>query len=129
MIVVDASAMAEILLASGLGKRVAERTLAAKRRHAPHLLDVEVISTLRRFVSSGQMKAARAQQAIDTLRIFPLRRHPHALLDRVFELRANLTACDALYLALAEVLGATLVTCDAALAGVPGRCAAVEPFV
>jgi predicted nucleic acid-binding protein len=126
-IVIDASAMAEMLMASTVGARVAQRVFAVRRRHAPHLLDIEVVSALRRFVLGKQLPVAAAQSAIDDLAAFPMRRHGHGpLLARVFELRHNLSAYDALYLALAEGLDATLVTCDEALANVPGARAAVE---
>lgn len=126
-IVLDASAMAEMLMASDVGRRVAERAFAVRRRHAPHLLDIEVTSTLRRFVLGKQLAAEQAQSAVEDLVAFPMRRHAHGpLLARVFELRHNLSAYDALYLALAEGLDATLLTCDAALVGVPGAMAPVE---
>lgn len=127
MIVVDASAMVELLLDTELGRRVDERILGVDSRHAPHLLDVEVTQVLRRFALAGQVSVARAREAIDDLTSFPMARHGHAsLLERVFELRTNLTAYDAVYLALAEALTATLVTCDKALAKAPGSRARVE---
>ena len=127
MIVVDASAMVELLLDTALGRRVDQQVLNVRARHAPHLLDVEVAQVLRRFSLAGQVSAERASRALDDLSAFPLRRHAHtSLLERVFELRANATAYDAVYLALAETPGATLVTCDQALVRVPGRRAQVE---
>ncbi|MBL8756152.1 MAG: type II toxin-antitoxin system VapC family toxin [Planctomycetes bacterium] len=127
MIVLDASVMVEILLGTDLGRRAGDRVRAAKARHAPHLLDAEVGQVLRRFVSSKQIAAERAHAAIADLSIFPVRRHAHSsLLERAFELRSSLTVYDALYLALAESLEATLVTADAALARVPHRRAEVE---
>jgi predicted nucleic acid-binding protein len=96
-------------------------------RHAPHLLDVEVAQVLRKFVLRGQTSAERAQRALHDLEEFPLRRHGHAsLLSRVFELRANHTAYDGIYLALSESLGAPLLTCDAGLVKSPSSTAAVE---
>ena len=127
MIVVDASAMVELLLDTEVGRRVDERVLGAAARHAPHLLDIEVTQVMRRFVLARQVSEVRAREAIDDLVSFPIVRHGHAsLLERVFDLRANLTAYDAAYLALAEVLEATLITCDKALAKAPGGRARVE---
>ena len=127
MIVVDASAMVELLLDTDLGRRIDTLVLEAPARHAPHLLDVEVCQVLRRFARAKQVPTQRAIEAIDDLTAFPVQRHGHApLMERVFELRANLTAYDAVYLALAEALGATLVTCDVALARTPGRRTAIE---
>jgi predicted nucleic acid-binding protein len=95
--------------------------------HAPHLLDVEVAQVLRRYARTGGLAAERAAQALDDLADFPLLRYPHdLLLARVWELRDNLTAYDAVYIALAETLGAALVTRDARLTGVPGHKARVE---
>ena len=122
MIVVDASAMIEMLVqteSGGRGQGMLRQLTAS--RHAPHLLDVEVAQVLRRYVRKRVLTSDRAEQAIADLAAFPIRRHGHTgLLDRVFALRANLTAYDAVYVALAEALGATLLTCDSALAGVPG---------
>ena len=82
--------------------------------------------TAGRYVLAGQVSAARAREAMVDLADFPIERHAHAaLIERVFELRANLTAYDATYLALAEALDSTLVTCDKALAKVPGTRARV----
>ncbi len=120
MIVIDASAMIELLLATELGGQVGERVLSAHSRHVPHLLDVEVAQVLRRFVAADQMKVQRGREVLEDLAVFPLTRHAHThLLERVFELRNNVSAYDAVYVALAEALGATLVTCDRALARVP----------
>ena len=121
MIVIDASAMIEFLLGTELGDRVRERTGALSRSwHAPHLLDIEVAQTLRRFLLSKQVDRRRVVEALDDLKALRLRRHGHSiLLHRVLELHANLTAYDAVYLALAEALEATLITCDAGLAKAP----------
>ncbi|MCC6784352.1 MAG: type II toxin-antitoxin system VapC family toxin [Planctomycetes bacterium] len=120
MIVIDASAMVELLLCTDLGGMVKGRLASGAPRHAPHLLDTEVAQVLRRFVRQKSIAADRARLAIEDLRAFPLRRHGHVvLLERIFELRDRLTAYDAAYLALAEALDATLVTCDAAFARTP----------
>lgn len=116
MIVVDASAMTELLLQTELGERVERRVLIDEDLHAPHLLDVEVVSALRRLVRTGELTADRAEDAIEDLRLLLLARHGHEdLLPHAWELRENITAYDAVYVALAEALDATLVTCDRAL--------------
>ncbi len=128
MIVLDASAVAELLLDTVTGRRVA--TLiedAALGLHAPHLLDVEVVSALRRFVRDGSLDEEEAQAAIGDLMALDLERHSHeALLERAWNLRANVTTYDAVYVALAEALDATLLTCDSKLARAPGTKMRVE---
>lgn len=85
--------------------------------HAPHLVDVEVAQVLRRFVLAGTIDATRGQEAVSDLAVLSLHRHPHdVLLPRIWALRANFSAYDAAYVALAEVLGAPLLTCDKRLA-------------
>jgi predicted nucleic acid-binding protein len=128
VIVVDASALIEVLLNTPAAASVASRIFAADESlHVPHVLDLEVAQALRRFVRSRNMPAHRAQQALDDLADMPLMRYPHdPLLPRIWALRDNLTAYDAAYLALAEILGATLVTRDVALSSVKGHSARVE---
>lgn len=127
MIVVDASAMVELLLDTEIGRRVDARVFGAEGRHAPHLLDVEVAQVLRRFVLARQVSEARAREALADLAVFPIVRHGHAsLVVRMFDLRANLTAYDAAYVALAEALDATLITCDGRAASAPGNAAHIE---
>jgi predicted nucleic acid-binding protein len=95
--------------------------------HTPHLLDVEVAQVLRRYTRTGELDAARGLQALEDLVDFPLTRYPHDLfLLRIWELRQNVTAYDAAYVALAEALGALLLTRDAALASAPGNRAQIE---
>jgi len=127
MIVLDASVVVEMLLGTPAGRRAADRFL---RREvslcAPHLLDVEVAHALRRLAVAGQIRSVRAREAVDDLAALQIVRYPHVeLLPRIWELRHGLTAYDASYVALAEALGARLVTRDAALAAVRVR-AAVE---
>ena len=126
--VIDASAMTEFLLQTPLGVRVeAQLFRYAAEFHAPHLLDVEVLQALRRLVRTGEVAASRAEEAIADLADFDLQRHTHVdVLDRVWALRANLTAYDAIYVALAEALAAPLITCDGPLGKAPGHAARVE---
>ncbi len=122
MIVLDASAVLELLLGTSLGREVAERIAdPAVGLHAPHLVDVEVTQALRRYARGGEIDEAAATVALDDLRALDLERHAHEpLLTRVWELRVNLTAYDAAYVALAEALEARLLTCDGRIARAPG---------
>jgi predicted nucleic acid-binding protein len=128
VIVIDASAMIDLLLRAPGAEAVAARLFRGRETfHAPHLLDVEVAQVLRRYVRSGALGHERAAQALDDLADFPLLRYPHeVLLSRVWQLRDNLTAYDAVYIALAEALGAALVTRDRRLGAAPGHQARVE---
>ncbi len=128
MIVVDASALLEVLLNTPSGPRVARRLFAGgETLHAPHLLDVEVAQVLRCYSLAGQLDSVRGLQALQDLADFPLTRYPHDLfLPRIWELRHNITAYDAVYVALAEALAAPLLTCDAALASAAGHYARIE---
>lgn len=118
---VDASAALVGLLTAG----PARQALAGEQLHAPHLIDSEVANALRRRVAARQLSAADGWAALDTWRRLGMARHPvFALLDRVWELRDNLSAYDATYVALAERLDCQLATADGRLAGAPGvRCA------
>lgn len=128
MIVLDASAVVELLLDTVTGRRVA--TLiedAAMGLHAPHLLDVEVVSALRRLVRDGSIDDEEAREAIGDLMALDLQRHSHeALLELAWDLRGNVTTYDAVYVALAEALDATFLTCDSKLARAPGTRMRVE---
>ncbi len=126
--VVDASAALEVLLRTPAAAKVEKRLFAkGETLHAPHLLDLEVAQVLRRYASTGQIAPDRCRAALDDLADFPLIRYPHDfLLPRIWELRANLTAYDAAYVALAEILGAVLLTGDERLATAPGHHARIE---
>ena len=128
MIVLDASAVVELLLNTATGQAVAKRMAdPAIGVHVPHLVDVEVVQALRRLASLGELTAVEAQTAIDDLRSLDLQRHAHEpLLGRVWALRQNLSAYDAVYVALAEVLDTTVVTCDGRLARAPRAAKRVE---
>lgn len=127
-IVLDASVVVELLLNSNAGKSAMAHLVAAEAElHAPELLDIEVLHVLRRLVGRRAMSEPRAEEALVLLNALPLTRHRHgALKSRCWQLRANLTAYDATYVALAEGLGATLLTRDARLARTPGTAAPVD---
>jgi predicted nucleic acid-binding protein len=128
LIVIDASALLEILLHSRRAEPLMVRALdASERLHAPHLLDIEVTQVFRRLVQRKEITLARAEQAFDDFSNLVIERHEHrSLLPRVWELRDSLTAYDAAYVALAEALDAPLLTCDAKLAGARGHRATIE---
>ncbi len=128
MIVLDASCLVELFLGTPQGRAVATRIAdPAVSLHIPHLADVEVMQTLRRYVRDGEIDAATAREALDDLRSLDLERHAHEpLLNRVWALRQNLSAYDAVYVALAEALDATLLTCDARLSRSPGAFKRIE---
>lgn len=118
MIVIDASALLEVLLQTAAAGPIADRLFApGETLHAPHLVDVEIAQILRLYHLSGEIDDERAREALADLRDLDLERYPHTtLLPRVWELRQNLTAYDAAYLALSEALDAPVVTCDGLVA-------------
>lgn len=128
MIVLDASATIEWLLQSPTGVKIDKRIFSPlESLHAPHLLDVEVTQVLRRYVRDKAITARRGQEALEDLADMPLSRYPHDLLiPRIWELRATLTAYDAAYVALAELLDARLLTCDGKIASASGHHAIVD---
>ncbi len=117
----DASVLVELLLASPRGQRAAARIRATGPAvHLPHLAVMETAAVLRRVVGQGLVSVSRATLALDDLAVFPATRHPHEpYLRRVWELRAKVSAYDAVYVALAESLRAPLLTADARLARAP----------
>lgn len=122
MIVLDASALVELILDTPAGRIVAARIAdPAEGLHVPHLADIEVMQALRRYVRDGELDTAAAEMALDDFRALDLQRHAHEpLLERVWQLRKNLTAYDAVYVALAEVIDGVLLTCDGPLSRAPG---------
>lgn len=124
MIVVDASVMAPALGDDGPDGDLARARLRGERLVAPYLIDLEVVSVWHRQVAAGAMDVRRAELALADLVATPIRRAPHEpLLPRCWQLRANLTTYDAAYVALAEALGAPLVTADRRLGRAVGiRC-------
>jgi len=128
VIVLDASAAVEWLLHTAAGIEIAHRVLSSgESLNSPHLLDVEVAQVLRRGVLARSIPGERARQALDDLAQLRVQRYPHfPFLRRVWELHRNLTAYDALYVALAESLEATLLTRDKKISSAPGHYARVE---
>lgn len=129
MIVVDASLAVELVLQTPRGRRLAGRLLIDDPvdLHAPHLIGVEVLQALRRLARTGSVAAARSDEAMADFFALDIELHAHELLlPRAWELRANLTVHDAVYVALAELLQAPLLTCDAGIAKAPGIAAVVE---
>lgn len=128
MLVVDASVVVDILLKTPGSAAIADRLFArGETLHAPHLLDIEVTQVLRRFVARGEVDADHGSVLVRLLERLPIIRYAHGpLLGRVWQLRANLTAYDAVYAALAEGLRGILVTRDSRLASASGLRARVE---
>ena len=123
MLVVDASALVDALLVAG----PARARLSAENLQAPELIDAELLSVLRRLALTGKLLESQALQALSTASRLGLRRHAtRSLWPRAWELRTNLSAYDALYVALAEQLQAPLLTADARLARAPGLRCSVE---
>ena len=114
MIVVDASALIELLLRTASARAVRQKLMGSGGSlHAPHLVDVEVTQVLRRYALAGEIAPERGAEALADLLDFPISRHAHdTLLARVWELRNNFSAYDAVYVALAEALDASLLTHD-----------------
>ena len=128
MIVLDASAVLDLLLATPRGRAVDLRLRASGEEAAvPHVLDLEVLQVLRGMVARREVEPDRAVQAVDDLGLLPVVRWPdEALPPRIWSLRDHATAYDAAYLALAEALDAVLLTSDPRVAEIPGHAAVVE---
>jgi predicted nucleic acid-binding protein len=123
VIVLDASAVIEWLFQSPAGAKIERRIFSpSESLYSPHLLDVEVAQVLRRYVRDKAITAQRGREALEDLADLPLIRYPHDfLIPRIWELRATLTAYDATYVALAELLSAPLLTCDRKVASASGH--------
>ena len=129
MLVVDASCLHDVLVGKPNATRIRARLARDPDQAAPHVIDVEVLNVVRRDFLVGQLDATAARQAVEDLRDWPAERFGHQpLLGRAWALRANVRGWDAVYVALAELLGATLLTSDARLAGAVGlRCPVEVP--
>jgi predicted nucleic acid-binding protein len=130
LIVLDASAAIDWLLQTAAGQQIEKRIYSRNESlAAPHLLDLEVTQVLRRLVRSAVVSASRAEQAIHDLMDLRIARYPHHLfLQRIWQLRNNLSAYDAMYVGLAESLRATLITRDLRLGSSSGHAVVVEVF-
>lgn len=130
MIVLDASAAVDWLLQTRTGRQIEQRIyLHGESLHAPHLLDIEVTQVLRRLARERRVGASRAEECLTDLLNLRITRYPHfVFLPRTWQLRHNLTAYDAVYIALAERLNATLLTRDARLRTASGHTARIEVF-
>ena len=128
--VLDASVVVELVLGTRIGARIRERLHDPRiSLHGPELLDLEVLNVLRRYVRAGTVAADRAEAGVRRLGELDLQRHRHGpMLPRIWSWRANLTAYDAAYIALAEVVDCPLLTTDARLSKAPGLPVPVELF-
>ncbi|MFW6693524.1 type II toxin-antitoxin system VapC family toxin [Streptomyces sp. MAR4 CNX-425] len=121
MIVLDNSALVDYLVGTTKLADQVRAKVTGHRLAAPYAVDLECASTLRGLVRGNKLPAQEAKRALDLLGRIPMRRYAHVpLLPRIWELRHNMWPYDASYVALAETLGADLVTVDAKMAAVPG---------
>jgi len=129
VLVVDASGLLEVIVARDPAPGLVERLADDGDLHVPHLIDLEILHALRRLNGVGELSDERATDALADFRDLPLVRYPHVgLSDRIWQLRHNLTAYDAAYVALAEALQVPLITSDRRLSDAPGHAAQVELF-
>jgi predicted nucleic acid-binding protein len=127
VLVVDTSAVIGALVGRPPSGEVIERLATDSDLSAPHLLDVEFLHALRRLALGGQLSEDRAADARGDFADLAITRYEHTVVtDRIWQLRHGLTAYDAAFVALAELLDAPLVTCDARLARAPGHHATIE---
>lgn len=120
--VIDASAAVELLLGTARGRRLGSRLSAESVEiHVPHLVDLEIAQALRSYVLRGAFNAERGACALRHWRDIQAERYAHhRFLDRIWKLRHNVSAYDAVYVALAEALSTVLLTADRRLAAAPG---------
>jgi predicted nucleic acid-binding protein len=127
MLIVDASALYEVVTSTRLGMRIGQRMAIERDFGAPSVVDVEVYGVIRLKFLQGRLDGTAARQAIDDLRSWPGDRYDHRdLLGRAWELRNNVRGWDAFYVALAEALDAALLTTDGRLSRAPGLHCPVE---
>jgi predicted nucleic acid-binding protein len=131
LLVLDASAALAAFLGTGVNSASIRVRIEApgESLHAPHLLDVEMLHALRGLVLRGDVSRARSEEVREDFASLRWSRYSHvAFLNRIWELKDNLTAYDAAYVALAETLSAPLITTDARLARASGIRAEVEVY-
>lgn len=129
MVVVDSSAVVLALAGKPRDSTLIQRLAQAENLHAPQLIDVELLSVLRRLVATGQLRQKRAQQIREDFDALRIRRHQdRKLTNRVWELQGSLMPADAAFVVLAEALDVPLVTCDPRLGSATGHLARVELF-
>lgn len=129
MIVLDSSAALELVTGSSAraAAELSQRVRADGELHAPHLIDLEVASVLRRWVRGNTVDADVAETLLARFRELAIARYPHApFVGRIWAMRGSVTAHDAAYVTLAEALAAPLLTCDAHLARSRGHAARIE---
>jgi predicted nucleic acid-binding protein len=127
MLVVDASVLFEVVTNTDRADLIRGRLTADPELAAPHVVDVEVFSLIRRDHLGGALDDTAAALAVDDLRTWPGQRYGHrALLERAWELRHSVRGWDATYVALAEALNASLLTLDARLARAKGPRCSIE---
>ena len=129
MLVVDASCLCEVLIGAPGAEAIRDRLAVESDHAAPHIVDVEVFGVIRREHLRGRLDRTEATQAIQDLAAWPGERFGHRLLlDRAWELRDTVRGWDAMYVALAEALDATLLTSDHWLASASGPTCSIEVF-
>ena len=128
--VLDASAVFELVLRTPAGSQIRRRLAdPAISLHSPELVDLEVLNVIRRYVQANRMAPDLATAAVRSLSELDLHRHRHGpMLRRIWERRSNLTAYDAAYVALAEILDGPLLTTDRRLARAPNLRIPVEVY-
>lgn len=129
MLVIDASAVVDLLLEQPVNDRLRVRVAVADELHAPHLIDLEVLSVVRRLCAAGKLSGDAAGVALQHFGLLPISRYPHEpLRSRIWALRHELTVNDASYVALAEALQLPLITSDGRMARSHGHHATVESY-
>ena len=127
MLVVDASCLFEVLTGTPRAEPMRQRLALDEDHAAPHVIDVEVFSVIRREHRLGRLDQTAADQAVEDLEDWPGERYGHRLLlARAWELRNSVRGWDAMYVALAEALETTLVTTDARLGAAKGPSCRIE---